>query len=100
MAKFGDIINTSEVVLIGFYNSNSLSSNNYHFKTLQSVSASLANRGKVVKIDISKNTQLVDALQIKSNPTYFAYKNGVLKWRRAGKKDVTELMDVVGRFLK
>lgn len=97
MAKFGEIINVSKPVLIDFYSDWEDAENS--IDTLRNVAAALGSSAKVIKIDITKNEILADALRVKGNPTFMIYKNGEMKWRQTGHQEASTLIDLVQKYL-
>ncbi len=95
MAKFGEIISSSIPTLIDFFNEDSQVVQN----TLNDVATVLGNQVKVIKIDVNKNNQLVDALRIKGTPTFIIYKNSEMKWRQSGNQDADTLISLVEKFI-
>jgi thioredoxin 1 len=98
MAKFGEIIGSPSPTLIDFYNENKEEKSLLH-SILRDVAAALGDKAKVIKIDISKNEKLVNALRIKGNPTFIIYKNGEMKWRQSGEQDANTLINLVEQFV-
>lgn len=96
MVKFGEIINSNAPTLIDFHDENekSLLQN-----VLSDVAAALGDKARVIKINISKNEKLVNALRIKGNPTFIIYKNGEMKWRQSGQQDANTLINLVEQFV-
>lgn len=101
MAKFGEIINSASPTLIDFFSDESLEINNSlnTHDVLRDVAAALGDKAKVIKIDIEKNNELVQALRIKGNPTFIIYKNGEMKWRQSGDQDANTLIGLVEQFV-
>ncbi len=98
MTKFGTLISSEIPVLIDFYNE--MDEDNSTFQSiLQDVAIKLGDTAKVIKINIEKNEALVDALQIKRNPTFIVYKNGEMKWRESGKQDADSLINLVQKYI-
>lgn len=95
MTKFGEIIGINKPVLIDFYIDRDEQSTNI----LRNVAATLGNSAKVIKIDISKNELLAEALRVKGNPTFMIYKNGEMKWRKTGVQDADTLINLVQEYL-
>lgn len=93
MAKFGEYINSSVPTLIDFYNLKSEDG------VLRDVAVALGEKAKVIKIDTTKNTQLVKALRINGSPTYIIYKNSEIKWRQSGQQDANTLVNLMEQFL-
>lgn len=98
MAKFGEIISSSSPTLIDFFNENNEDNTEIQL-VLSSVAAALGDKAKVIKIDVSKNTDLVDALRIKGTPTFIIYKNGEMRWRQSGEQDANTLINLVEQFV-
>jgi len=98
MAKFGEIISSKSPTLIDFYNENNEGNMLIH-NVLRDVAAALGDKAKVIKIDISKNDKLVDALRIKGTPTFIIYKNSEMKWRQSGEQDANTLINLVEQFV-
>jgi thioredoxin 1 len=97
MAKFGELISVEKPVLIDFYtDANDVEST---LEILRSVVATLGDSAKVIKIDISKNETLAEALRVKGNPTFMIYKNGEMKWRQTGFQDAKTLIGLVKEYL-
>lgn len=98
MAKFGEIINSSSPTLIDFHSETNEEKSIFH-NILHDVAVALGDNAKVIKIDITKNKKLVNALRIKGNPTFIIYKNGEMKWRQSGKQDANTLINLVEQFV-
>ena len=98
MAKFGEIISSNSPTLIDFYNEVNEDNELIH-NVLRDVAAALGDKAKVIKIDISKNDKLVEALRIKGTPTFIIYKNSEMKWRQSGEQDANTLINLVEQFV-
>lgn len=96
MAKFGEIININKPVLIHFYLGSEDTDDAKEI--LRNVAATLADKAKVINIDIKKNEMLADALRVKGNPTFMIYKNGEMQWRETGRKDANTLIGLVQKY--
>jgi len=97
MAKFGELISSEIPVLIDFYEDLAEGTTDFHV-ILRNVAAALGDRAKVIKIDIDKNEELVNALRIKENPTFLIYKEGEMKWRQTGGQDADTLISLVEQY--
>ena len=98
MSKFGDLIEGEKPILLVFYedvanNEDSL------LPILQDVAAAIADGGKVIKLNISKNPKLVEALKIKANPSFIIYKSSEMVWRETGEQDANKLIGLVSEYL-
>ena len=94
MSKFGELISAQVPVLIDFYtdwNEASIAMN----PVIRDVAAALGDKAKVIKIDIDKNQELMDALRIKGLPTLMIYKAGQMVWRQSGEIDANALISIV-----
>lgn len=98
MAKFGEIINSSAPTLIDFHSETTKEKSTFQ-NILHDVAVALGDKAKVIKIDITKNEKLVNALRIKGNPTFIIYKNGEMKWRQSGEQDANTLINLVEQFI-
>lgn len=98
MAKFGEIINSPSPTLIDFHSETS-EEKPIFYTILHDVAIALGDKAKVIKIDITKNKKLVNALRIKGNPTFIIYKSGEMKWRQSGKQDANTLINLVEQFV-
>lgn len=97
MTKFGELINIEKPVLIDFYSDwDEVESS---IDTLRDVAAALGDKAKVIKIDITKNEVLAEALRVKGNPTFMIYKNGEMKWRQTGFQDANTLIGLVQQYV-
>lgn len=66
---------------------------------IQQVKAGMGSKVKVLKIDIDKNQQLAQKLQIQGVPTLMIFKQGELKWRQSGVLPAQALQAQLERFL-
>ncbi|WP_299015870.1 thioredoxin family protein [uncultured Polaribacter sp.] len=97
MKKFGELISTQKPVLLDFYKE--FDGKNDNLKILRNLAAIFGSRAKIIKIDISKNEFLADALDINTNPTFMIYKNGEMKWRETGVQDETALISLLNKYI-
>ncbi|MFV0566466.1 MAG: thioredoxin family protein [Flavobacteriaceae bacterium] len=98
MSKFGDIIDVEVPVLLEFFNDWDDKAPSMH-AALRDVAATLGDKAKVIKIDVEKNTELAEALRIKTLPTLMVYKGGEMKWRQSGALDADVLIDVLQQYV-
>lgn len=98
MSKFGELIESTIPVLLEFYKEDDIPSQQMS-SILRTVASDLGNHAKVIKIDIDKNKELSDALQIKETPTFLIYKEGEMKWRQSGELSVETLVGLVKEYV-
>ena len=98
MSKFGELIDGEKPILLVFYEGveNEDDSTN---AILQDVAAAVGDKGKVIKLDISKNPKLVEALRVKASPTYTIYKSSEMVWRQTGEQDANTLIGLISEYL-
>ena len=59
---------------------------------LKEVAVSVGAHAKIIKIDIDKNPEIAQQLNITGVPTLAIYKNGELKWRVSGMQSAFSLV--------
>ena len=97
MSKFGDLVSSDNPVLLDFYADDNKSSNLMH-PVLRDVAAAIGDKGKVIKINVDKNNEIVEALRIKLLPTLMIYKDGEMVWRQSGEQDAKTLIELIKEF--
>lgn len=97
MSKFGELIDADIPILLDFYTDWNEPSTNMHL-VLRDVAAALGDKGKVIKINVDKNTDLSEALRIKGLPTLMIYKLGEMVWRQSGEQDANTLINLMRDF--
>ncbi|MFL2639087.1 MAG: thioredoxin family protein [Flavobacteriaceae bacterium] len=98
MSKFGELIGLDIPVLLDFYSDDNDSSNTMH-PVLRDVAAKIGDKGKIIKINVDKNNELVEALRIKILPTLMIYKGGEMVWRQSGEQDANTLINLIEDFI-
>jgi len=99
MSKFGELISAHIPVLLDFYADWNEPSVTMH-PVIRDVAAALGDKAKVIKIDVDKNPELSDALNIKGLPTLMIYKEGQMVWRQSGDLDANTLIGLVVEQLR
>lgn len=98
MSKFGELIDLRVPVLLVFYTEWNESSEAMH-PVLKDVAAAVGDKGKVIKIDVDKNSELAEALRVKGLPTLMIYKEGEMKWRHSGEHHANTLISLMKEYL-
>lgn len=98
MSKFGELVTSDIPVLVHFFaqwNEACAEMN----PILHDVAASLGDKLRIVKIDVDKNKELIEALRIKQVPTMLLYKDNTMIWRQSKVMDANSLINVVQTLL-
>jgi len=93
MSKFGDLVTAEVPVLVYFYaqwNEACVVMDT----VIHEVAVARGNQLKIVKIDVAKNKELIEALRIKKVPTLLLYKKGAMIWRQSGAMETEALLNV------
>lgn len=98
MSKFGQLIDGNTPVLLDFYTDWNEDSVSMH-PVLKDVAAAMGDKAKIIKIDVDKNSELAEALRIKSLPTLMIYKEGEMKWRQSGEQDANTLIGLLQEYV-
>ena len=98
MSKFGELIDVNVPLLLVFFEEREELKDEFH-PTLRDVAAAVGDQGKVIKIDMTKNPKLVDALRVKAIPTLMIYKMGEMVWRQSGEQDANTLIGLLNEYV-
>ncbi|KJD35148.1 thioredoxin [Tamlana sedimentorum] len=99
MSKFGELIDVEIPVLLAFYTQTDNDKNITQHQNLNDVAATMGNKVKVIKIDINKNKDLVEALRVKTLPTLIIYKQGEMKWRQSGEQQTSAIISKIEEYI-
>ena len=95
---YADVIKSTPVTLVEFF-----ASWCPHCQRMMPVVASvkkeLEGKADVYQFDVDKNSELADAENVESYPTFIVYKNGKEVWRSAGEMPGEELLEKVESYL-
>jgi thioredoxin 1 len=62
---------------------------------LKEVAAELGNRIRIIKVDVDQNPEIANRYGIQSVPTLIIFKNGELKYKKAGVHNRTQLLKLI-----
>jgi thioredoxin 1 len=95
--SFKEIIQSEKPVLVDFY-ADWCGPCKMMTPILQQVKASVGDDVTIIKIDVDKNQELAQALQVQGIPTLMIFKQGEMKWRKSGVVQANQLQEVISRF--
>ncbi len=100
MAKtnFQDLIDDGLPVLIDFY-ADWCGPCKALAPVIQEVKEEMGDSVRIIKIDIDKNEELAQQLEIRSIPTLMIYNNGELQWRHTGGESKQGLITKLKEYL-
>jgi len=100
MAKtnFQDLIDDGLPVLIDFY-ADWCGPCQALMPVIQEVKEELGDQVRIIKINIDKNEELAQQLEIRSIPTLMIYNNGELQWRHTGSESKQQLITKLTEYI-
>ena len=92
--SFNDLINGDKPVLVDF-SAEWCGPCKALAPILAEVASKIKGKATIVKIDVDRNRELANKMQIRGVPTLILYKNGQIKWRQSGVQSVNTLTQVI-----
>ena len=65
---------------------------------LEDLKSKAGEKVKIIKIDVDRNPELSNSLQIQGVPTLMLFKNGEMKWRQSGVVPANTLVEVIHQY--
>lgn len=96
MAKFSELVNKDKPVLVDFY-ATWCGPCKMMEPILNELKDKVGDKASIIKIDVDKNQDLAAKLGVRGVPTLLVYKNGEVKWRDSGVRQVTELERIINQ---
>ncbi len=97
-ANFDTIIKDSRPVIVDFH---ALWCNPCKVQSpiLKDLASELESKVNIIKIDIDQNPQIANRFNIQSVPTLAIFKDGELKYKKAGVHSKTQLMELLSPII-
>jgi thioredoxin 1 len=97
MATFDEIINSETPVLVDF-TATWCGPCKMMAPILQELKNDLGDKVKIIKIDIDKNRNIAEQMQVQSVPTLMVFKKGQLHWQQSGVQSASVLAQVISKI--
>ena len=97
-AKFSDIINGNDLVLVDFY-ADWCGPCKMMSPILQEVKINLKDNVKIIKVNVDQHQDLASHFMVRGVPTLMLFKTGKMLWRQSGVLSSKDLTDIISNHL-
>ena len=97
-AKFNDIINSNDLVLVDFYADWCVPCKMMS-PILQEVKTNLKEAVKIIKVNVDQHQDLASHFMVRGVPTLMLFKTGKMLWRQSGVLSSKDLTDIISNHL-
>lgn len=97
MNSFKDLLNSGKLVLADF-SAEWCGPCKMMAPILKETKEAMGDKATIIKIDIDKNRDVAEQLNIQGVPTLIVYKNGEIKWRQSGVVPAQTLVNVLKQY--
>ena len=97
-AKFNDIINSNDLVLVDFY-ADWCGPCKMMSPILQEVNTNLKEAVKIIKVNVDQHQDLASHFMVRGVPTLMLFKTGKMLWRQSGVLSSKDLTDIISNHL-
>ncbi|UGS24716.1 thioredoxin [Flavobacterium channae] len=97
-AKFNDIINSNDLVLVDFY-ADWCGPCKMMSPILQDVKSNLGDAVKIIKVNVDQHQDLASHFMVRGVPTLMLFKKGKMLWRQSGVLSANDLTTIVNNHL-
>ena len=98
MSSFRDLINSGKLVLADF-SAEWCGPCKMMAPILKETKDAIGDKATIVKIDIDKNREAAQKLDIQGVPTLIIFRNGEIKWRQSGVVPANTLVKVLQQYV-
>ena len=97
-AKFNDIINGNDLVLVDFY-ADWCGPCKMMSPILQEVKLNLKDAVKIIKVNVDQHQDLASHFMVRGVPTLMLFKKGKMLWRQSGVLSTKDLTEIISNHL-
>ena len=97
-AKFNDIINGNDLVLVDFY-ADWCGPCKMMSRILQEVKLNLKDAVKIIKVNVDQHQDLANHFMVRGVPTLMLFKTGKMLWRQSGVLSARDLTTIIRNHL-
>ena len=97
MSSFKELVSSGKLVLVDF-SAEWCGPCKMMAPILKETKAIMGDKVTIIKIDIDRNRETAEQLNIQGVPTLMVYRNGEIKWRQSGVVPAQTLVSVLQQF--
>jgi len=94
MSKFSDLINGDQAVLVDM-SAEWCGPCKMMAPILKDLKEKIGDKIKILKVDVDRNPELAQKLQVRGVPTLILFQNGKVLWRQSGVVQTSQLQQII-----